>query len=118
MLSPWSDQDRVDKLIMMWAAGTSATKIGEALNVSRNAVIGKAHRLKLGRRRERRRKILVWHMPEPEPVRTIRPSLTLVVDQRPTLVRRVSGREKTKNQLRDELARAWRNTADMQTADE
>ena len=43
----WTD-DRIDTLKTMWEAGQTASQIAEALGgVSRNAVIGKAHRLGL-----------------------------------------------------------------------
>ena len=43
----WTD-DRIDQLKTMWEAGQTASQIAEALGgVSRNAVIGKAHRLGL-----------------------------------------------------------------------
>src|SRR3954452_6737043 len=46
----WSD-DRVEQLKKLWDAGHSASLIGAELgNVTRNAVIGKVHRLRLSRR--------------------------------------------------------------------
>ncbi|MES2097417.1 MAG: GcrA family cell cycle regulator, partial [Pseudomonadota bacterium] len=43
----WTD-DRIDTLKTMWEKGMTASQIAEALGeVSRNAVIGKAHRLGL-----------------------------------------------------------------------
>jgi len=36
-----------DDLRRLWAEGLSASQIGEQLKVTRNAVIGKAHRMKL-----------------------------------------------------------------------
>jgi GcrA cell cycle regulator len=43
----WTE-DRIDQLKTMWEAGQTASQIAEALGgVSRNAVIGKAHRLGL-----------------------------------------------------------------------
>ncbi len=45
--APWT-QDRVDTLKGLWQMGASATTIAEQLGgVTRNAVIGKAHRLGL-----------------------------------------------------------------------
>ena len=40
-------QDRVDTLTKLWAEGLSASEIGRRMEVSKNAVIGKAHRLGL-----------------------------------------------------------------------
>ena len=46
----WTD-DRIDTLRTMWEKGMTASQIAEALgDVSRNAVIGKAHRLGLEQR--------------------------------------------------------------------
>ena len=43
----WTDE-RIEQLKQMWQAGMTASQIAEALGgVSRNAVIGKAHRLGL-----------------------------------------------------------------------
>ena len=48
---PWSGQ-RVVILRQMWSAGYSASEISRRLGggITRNAVIGKAHRLKLSKR--------------------------------------------------------------------
>lgn len=49
-MSLWSD-DRVDKLISLWQEGLSASEVACALGcVTRNAVIGKVHRLGLAGR--------------------------------------------------------------------
>ncbi len=49
----WTDE-RIDRLKAMWAEGSTASQIAEDLGgVSRNAVIGKAHRLG-GRSRDNR----------------------------------------------------------------
>ncbi|WP_218033317.1 GcrA family cell cycle regulator, partial [Novosphingobium sediminis] len=43
----WTDE-RIEKLTKMWEGGATASQIAEELGgVSRNAVIGKAHRLGL-----------------------------------------------------------------------
>ena len=42
----WTD-DRIDQLRKLWDQGLSASAIGRQLGVSKNAVVGKAHRLKL-----------------------------------------------------------------------
>ncbi|SDF88190.1 GcrA cell cycle regulator [Limimonas halophila] len=42
----WTDE-RIDELTRLWQAGHSASDIGKRLGVSKNAVVGKAHRLKL-----------------------------------------------------------------------
>jgi len=43
--------ENLSKLAKMWAAGQSASVIGEHFKVSRNAVIGKVHRLGLPERK-------------------------------------------------------------------
>ena len=45
----WTEE-RVDNLKRLWGAGHSASEIGQAIGVTKNAVIGKAHRLKLSGR--------------------------------------------------------------------
>jgi GcrA cell cycle regulator len=42
----WTDE-RVAELIRLWEAGQSASVIGKMLGVSKNSVVGKAHRMKL-----------------------------------------------------------------------
>lgn len=42
----WTDE-RIDQLKKLWDQGLSASVIGKQLGVSKNAVVGKAHRLKL-----------------------------------------------------------------------
>ncbi len=48
--STWSDDGRVAKLKELWSQGKTASEIALVLGVSRNAVIGKVHRLKLSGR--------------------------------------------------------------------
>lgn len=53
-MSGWTDE-RVEQLKQFWTDGLSASQIARTLGgVSRNAVIGKAHRLRLTSRVERR----------------------------------------------------------------
>jgi GcrA cell cycle regulator len=42
----WTE-DRIEQLRKLWEQGLSASAIGRQLGVSKNAVVGKAHRLKL-----------------------------------------------------------------------
>jgi len=44
--SPWNDVI-ITALIQLWSEGRSGAEIARRLNVSRNSVIGKAHRLDL-----------------------------------------------------------------------
>ncbi|TQV78416.1 GcrA family cell cycle regulator [Denitrobaculum tricleocarpae] len=39
--------ERIDELTRLWESGQSASAIGKLLGVSKNAVVGKAHRMKL-----------------------------------------------------------------------
>ena len=43
----WTDE-RIDELSKLWASGYSASAIGRMLGVSKNAVVGKAHRMRIG----------------------------------------------------------------------
>lgn len=43
----WHEENRVERLRGLWDAGWSASRIGRHLGCTKNAVIGKAHRLKL-----------------------------------------------------------------------
>ena len=45
----WTD-DRLETLKTLWDEGLSISQIGQRLNVTRNAVAGKAHRLGLPKR--------------------------------------------------------------------
>ncbi|MDJ0611877.1 MAG: GcrA family cell cycle regulator [Kiloniellales bacterium] len=42
--------ERIEELTKLWDAGYTASHIGKLLGVSKNAVVGKAHRLKLASR--------------------------------------------------------------------
>ena len=46
MATKWTEE-RDERLMEMWGAGLSGSIIGEALGISRNAAIGRAHRLGL-----------------------------------------------------------------------
>lgn len=46
----WTDE-QIETLTRLWADGLSCSLIGEAMGITRNAVIGKVHRLKLPKRR-------------------------------------------------------------------
>ena len=81
----WTDE-RIETLKTMWEAGQTASQIAEALGegVSRNAVIGKAHRLGLQARpspvksnepAEEEQPVVVAAAPEPEPVAVAEPEI-------------------------------------------
>ncbi|HET9147742.1 MAG TPA: GcrA family cell cycle regulator, partial [Acetobacteraceae bacterium] len=42
----WTE-DAIARLRLLWAEGLSTAEIGRRLNISKNAVVGKAHRLAL-----------------------------------------------------------------------
>lgn len=46
-------QERIDELSGLWAAGETCREIGAAMGLTRNAVIGKVHRLGLDERKPR-----------------------------------------------------------------
>ncbi|WP_371833230.1 GcrA family cell cycle regulator, partial [Ferrovibrio sp.] len=45
----WTDE-KVKLLVQLWDSGQSITQIGKALGMTRNAVVGKAHRIGLAKR--------------------------------------------------------------------
>lgn len=45
----WTDET-VKALVQLWESGQSITQIGKALGMTRNAVVGKAHRIGLAKR--------------------------------------------------------------------
>lgn len=55
----WSEE-KIAKLRILWAEGHSTAEIGRRINVSKNAVVGKVHRLDLPAR--------------PSPIRSARPA--------------------------------------------
>ncbi len=48
--SPTWNDERISQLKQLWEQGLSASSIGRVLGVTKNAVVGKAHRLKLSSR--------------------------------------------------------------------
>lgn len=59
----WTDS-RVEKLKELWSKGMSASEIADSIgDVSRNAVIGKAHRLGLSTRSKRETKKIILSTP-------------------------------------------------------
>ena len=64
--------ERIEELTQLWNAGHSASVIGKHLGVSKNAVVGKAHRLKLPARPSPIRR----QSKTPAPVRKPAPALT------------------------------------------
>lgn len=75
MHTPWT-ADRIEELARLWADGFSASQIATRLgNTTRNAVMGKVHRLGLSARIQRRqaRIRLPARSPQRAPEHTVRP---------------------------------------------
>ena len=95
----WTE-DRIEKLTKMWEGGSTASQIADELGgVSRNAVIGKAHRLGLQAR--------------PSPVKAAEVEAKLEADVTPeakafTVERLAAGAI----ELRDLIYSAWVHSAD------
>ncbi len=62
----WTEE-RISDLVRLWDAGHSASHIGNAIGVTKNAVIGKAHRLKLPARPSPIRHATAPSTPKPNP---------------------------------------------------
>lgn len=85
----WTDE-RIHELTRLWDSGHSASHIGKLLGTSKNAVIGKAHRLKLpsrpspirAERAMHRPRKPVFHRP-PQTVIKSTPSLEVVPQSTP-----------------------------------
>jgi len=45
----WTDDD-IQRLRMLWVEGNSTAEVGRRMSVSKNAIVGKAHRLDLAGR--------------------------------------------------------------------
>jgi len=62
----WTDEN-VTELTRLWDAGYSASQIGKRIGLSKNAVIGKAHRLGLKPRPSPIKRSLIARPPAPPP---------------------------------------------------
>lgn len=126
--SPWT-KEAIEGLTRLWSDGYSASQISEVLgDISRCAVIGKAHRLGLESRPRgvnplRREAVLCKPAAKTVPPtsslprvgRSRRPlsATTQVIAPQRGWKTTARPPEKTKSQLRAELAQAVRNTAAM-----
>jgi GcrA cell cycle regulator len=71
----WS-AEAIDRLRALWAEGHSTAEIGRRMGISKNAVVGKAHRLSLPARPSPiRRDAGSEAAPRPQPVRAPRPAV-------------------------------------------
>lgn len=136
MLIFWTDE-KVAELKTLWTKGDSAAVIGKTMGATRNAILGKVHRLGLEMRGPLNGQYY-GTVPRAEPRRSrphgtifksreIKPKLEVVKESRPAIsavtsvitgqfiaTRRLPTRpELTKTQLRAELALAMANTAAM-----
>lgn len=69
----WTEE-RIQELTRLWDMGHSASHIGKALGVSKNAVVGKAHRLKLASRPSPIKRGVVKQQPQ-QPLSTPKPAV-------------------------------------------
>ncbi|SFK25708.1 GcrA family cell cycle regulator [Falsiroseomonas stagni] len=69
----WS-AEAIERLRALWAEGHSTAEIGRRMGVSKNAVVGKAHRLNLPARPSPIRREAVAEKPAAAPVRAARPA--------------------------------------------
>jgi hypothetical protein len=104
----WSDEKETT-LKQMWEGGFSASVIGNELGYSRNAIIGKAHRLGLLARRKGFKHKTGYKSRRRSAPRTQR--IVLTTTDMPVTVVRNRQPEPTKDELRRLFETAWRNTA-------
>ena len=98
----------------MWKGGASASIIGDELGISRNAVIGKAHRLGLDTRPptfKHSSRIAPTGRPISKPPQRIVSVMTVTVSKS------TRKPELTKGELRRLFEEAWRNTATLQATE-
>jgi GcrA cell cycle regulator len=99
----------------MWKDGASASIIGDELGITRNAVIGKVHRLGLEARLptfKHTSRIAPIGRPISKPPQRIVSVMTVTVSKSK------SKPELTKGELRRLFEEAWRNTATMEKRNE
>lgn len=70
----WNDE-AIARLRMMWADGLTTAEIGRRLGVTKNAVVGKSHRLLLPPRPSPIRRMPAGQVARPQPRRTVGPTL-------------------------------------------
>ena len=114
----WTNE-RESILQRMWKGGASASIIGDELGLSRNAVIGKVHRLKLEPResdfKHSRRAVTGRSKTQSRANEQGGVSKRGETLPRVYLIRAEISREPTKGELRRLFEEAWRNTATLST---
>jgi GcrA cell cycle regulator len=89
----WTDE-KVKSLVQLWESGQSITQIGKALGMTRNAVVGKAHRIGLAKRASpimrsekpaQPRQPAVHHLPPPHSVAPAAPRAAVQVRDEPAV---------------------------------
>ncbi len=70
----WNDE-AIARLRTMWAEGLTTAEIGRRLGVTKNAVVGKSHRLLLPPRPSPIRRMPAGQVARPQPRRTLGPTL-------------------------------------------
>lgn len=66
--------EAIERLRALWAEGHSTAEIGRRMGISKNAVVGKAHRLNLPARPSPIRREAVGAAPRPQIARPVRPA--------------------------------------------
>ena len=103
--------EKVRQLTELWSKGLSASQIGQKMNLTRNTILGKVHRLRLPGRKSIRLPLPETKRPRiaPRPVKSL-----YKVQPRPFC--KPPRVEQSKRQLYAMLAEAVRNTAALQEA--
>jgi hypothetical protein len=113
----------LEKIILlrrMWAEGESAGRCAVALGITRNAVMGKVHRLGLASRRTKAEnprdgsQAPKPSVPRPPPKKKGRIEAASVIVENVAAKKRAAG--PSKSELRRQFEEAWRNTVALTTA--
>lgn len=87
----WEDEANVATLSRLWSEGLSTAKIAARMGCTKNAIIGKAHRLNLPKRDNPIRRHPDGYVPKPQPPKRVRagtptlPQLSIASDQAPVI---------------------------------
>jgi GcrA cell cycle regulator len=79
------NEETINKLRVLWAEGHSTAEIGRRLGVSKNAVVGKAHRLQLPPRPSPIRRSAEGPQRKPQPRRALGPTLPTLAASLPPM---------------------------------